>query len=130
MKRRHIRETSALPEGVRPDNDEPARTHAGYTAPDMATPRFAAAPAGAPSLNASARRIVRERVEEIIEEEDDDDDDDSGHRPSNGKSSAALMIAIAAILLALLALVFSMNRGQTPLCSSQPEWNQYNCRAR
>ncbi|MEO1241834.1 MAG: hypothetical protein AAFX54_07995 [Pseudomonadota bacterium] len=117
-----------LPEGVPPDN-EATRSFKGngFQAPDMATPAFTRE---TPGLDHKAKRIVREEYEEIVE--DDDDEDDERPRPrieSNSNTNLAIMIAVTALFVALGAIVVANNRGDAPLCSSQPAWNQYNCRA-
>lgn len=118
-----------LPEGVPADNQTKASFGGGdFEAPDMATPSFAREK---PAFDHKAKRIVREEYEEIVEE-DDDEDDDRHLRPRNdppNNNGLAIMIAITALFAALVAIVIANSRSDLPLCSSQPEWNQYNCRA-
>jgi hypothetical protein len=145
-----------LPDGVPHDNagkasfgahgDELCGPSAGnpadYKAPDMATPQFdrpsqklsplSDRPVSNESaLHSKARRVVHDEYEEVVEE--DDDEENARHRHASHRSgnngSFAILIAITALLAALGAIVIATNRSSTPLCSSQPEWNQYNCRA-
>ncbi len=118
-----------LPEGVPADNQIKASFDGDkFEAPDMATPSFAREK---PAFDHKAKRIVREEYEEIVEEDDDEDDGDRPRPrvdPPN-HNGLAIMIAITALFAALGAIVIANSRSDLPLCSSQPEWNQYNCRA-
>ncbi|MHA7870817.1 MAG: hypothetical protein ACX939_00555 [Hyphococcus sp.] len=119
-----------LPDGVPPDNQTKASFSEGeFTAPDMATPAFARE---RPALDHKATRVVREEYEEIVEDDDDDDDetDYARARPRlDNTGTMAIIISIAALMAALGAIVIANARRDLPPCSSQPSWNQYNCRA-
>jgi len=118
-----------LPEGVPADNQTKASFGGDdFTAPDMATPSFVR---DGPEFDHRAKRVVREEYEEIVEEDDDEDEEETHHRPRPPRQAGnlAIMIAITALFAALGAIVIANNRSEVPLCSSQPAWNQYNCRA-
>ena len=118
-----------LPEGVPADNHTKTSFDGGdFQAPDMATPTFGRENS---AFDHRAKRVVREEYEEIVEEDDDEDDEDSHHRPRPPRPGGglAIMIAITALFAALSAIVIANSRSDAPLCSSQPSWNQYNCRA-
>ena len=126
---------SILPDGVPADNRsmtapgvQASDSSGDFTAPDMATPRFARDDLAS---KASLRRVERREIE-IIEEEDDDVDEDEDHdleSSAPGVSNSTIMLVIGAILVALAAIVLANGAEPTPLCSTQPDWNQYNCRA-
>lgn len=128
-----------LPDAVPPDNS--ARARADFSAvsedaasfgsiPDMATPAFAR-----PDFDQASARTVRERHEvheRVVESEDDETDDSNGNDDAgvdaiDMRRPILLLIAIVGLLGALGAIVLSQNRQGTPLCSTQPSWNQYNC---
>lgn len=116
-----------LPEGVAPTNEKTS-----FQTPDVATPDFARTPQE--SLKPKTVREKHETYERVVEEdEEDEDEDDEDHlihvHGPHGPGQLVLMIAIALLLAALAVFVFMSNRQETPLCSEQPEWNQYNCRA-
>lgn len=111
-----------LPVGVPPDNQ--GKSKGSFQAPDMATPQFAAEET---PLDHAAASTTRKEYKERVRL-DDDDDDDIISFPSIGGGNTLLYLAIAAILAALLAIIVMNNRSGLPLCSDQPDWNQYNCR--
>lgn len=129
---------SNLPEGVAPDN-EPLVSNPSFsdgvtgapdfTAPDIATPGFVRSNlmrsnATRPDAALSAHTHATGH-HEIIE-----DDDKPIKLLPGGGMSVAIIIAIALLLLSFATVLYAVNNRQTmPLCSSQPEWNQYNCRA-
>lgn len=118
-----------LPEGVPADNQTKASFGVDdFAAPDMATPSFVRE---GPGFDHRAKRVVREEYEEIVEDDDDEDEEEIHHRPRPPRQAGnlAIMIAVVALFAALSAIVIANSRSDTPLCSSQPAWNQYNCRA-
>lgn len=111
-----------LPEGVPPTNEKQD-----FAAPDTATPGFVY---GGLDERSHRRRIhEREEEREIIIEEDDDDDDGPVIRDNggNGDNIKFILIALGLIFIALAAYNYTQNKKRLPLCSTQPEWNQYNC---
>ncbi len=120
-----------LPDGVAPDNspkssfssdDERA---SGFNAPDMATPEFARSALRSTDANAHAHLVVQNQVEQTVEVEG---------APirllPTGSMTVAIIVALALLLVGFATVIYAANNRQSqPLCSSQPEWNQYNCRA-
>ena len=139
-----------LPDGVPQDNQ--ARTFAAasggapeFKAPDPAAPDFAI-----PASNAGIG--IREKLKDApafvrapdpsphfakvtIETDDDEDDDEEVqnglvHGP-HPPAPVLVLIAIGLLLIAFAAFVVSQRQEPgLPDCASQPEWNQYNCRAK
>lgn len=137
-----------LPDGVPPDNQ--ARTFAAssgeateFKAPDTATPDFAI-----PASNAGFG--IRENLKDApafvrapdpaphfakvtIETDDEDDDEEVKNGLVHGSHPPAPVLVLVAIGLLLIAFAaFVVSQRQDPVlsdCASQPEWNQYNCRA-
>ncbi len=132
-KRREGPKFSDLPDAVAPTNEKPATAslsagaptggNSAWSVPDMATPSFASV---RKRFDSKARRVVREEYEELV------DDDDDAPRPPRKKSpppSYVWPIAVAAIFISIISLMVALADDSVPLCSEQPEWNQYNCRA-
>lgn len=118
---------SILPDGVPADNRSMASGSAGgFTAPDMATPKF---PSDDLASKASLRRVERREIEIIEEEDDDDEDERDFDSPPPAISNMAIILVASALLAALVAIVIANGSEPAPLCSTQPDWNQYNCRA-
>lgn len=119
---------SKLPDGVPADNEAKQRFAASgegeYRAPDMATPNYARekTPAAAP---AAVERAGSKFSATTFE--DDERTAPAAIPPQVRKLQ--WFIAIAAVLAALAVLAIAMSGESLPLCSSQPDWNQYNCRA-
>ncbi len=128
-----------LPDGVPPDNQtgnqtsnrtgaafSPSdKTGGAYQAPDMATPQYSKPVHEAAKHDDKTRRVMRGQFSEIVRE--DEGDEDIKILPARA-GGIALITLIAAVLAALGAIVVMNSRQEIPLCSEQPEWNQYNCR--
>ena len=126
-----------LPEGVSPTNQKPLKDSAAFAVPEVAAPIFARGMET--ETHAKTIHEKREVYERVVEEDDDDDDDDDkradddedflhGHDHGGRPNFLMLIFAIALLAAALAVIVIVNNRQLTPLCSTQPEWNQYNCR--
>lgn len=136
-----------LPDGVSPDNQArtfgaPASAEPAFRAPDTATPDFAI-----PASNAGfeARESLKDvpvfvrapdlapRFAKVTIETDDDDDEEEANGLLHGPHAPAPVLVFVAIGLLLIAFAaFVVSQRQEPVlsdCASQPEWNQYNCRA-
>lgn len=105
-----------LPEGVAPDNGgrKVAYEAREFAAPNVAAPQFAEdgparQSAFAESAAVSERRDLMSREHQNI----------------------TLLIAVVTLAMAIagIMLLRSPKIETLPLCSNQPEWNQYNCRA-
>lgn len=121
---------SKLPAGVPGDNQPKGETDAAAFAPtEMAAPRFADEPPKAD--RGFFARAMRKGHARALEFEDDMENDivRAQRRAPSSAKTLSIMIAIVALVGALGAALFITGRNKTPLCSSQPEWNQYNCRA-
>lgn len=134
---------SLLPEGVPPDNkslraaagnDRPvidgANCTIDYRAPDMATPHFQRK---TPLSQASLQPAIMPAQSDLREAAPDNADkrrNVGGWRalPANVRMMTHFA-ALGAGLALLVAIVLATKGGQLPLCSSQPDWNQHNCRA-
>ena len=117
-----------LPDGVPFDNEgKSSLSGAPYRAPNVATPQFEGE---TPNLDHKTHHVGRGEFSAIIED-DDRGDDNEFHPRGRGVigGNVAIVIAVAALLAALGAIVIANTQGDTPLCTSQPLWNQYNCRA-
>lgn len=127
----------SLPEGVFPTNDESAFSDsASFQAPDTATPNFSKRPPDGPrDVSAKPAFQLKSRSSDRFVEDDQDEDDEDknddviivhGH---HAPGPLIILIAIGLVLAALAAFVMVRNQQPVPLCSEQPDWNQYNCRA-
>ena len=118
-----------LPEGVPPDNQTKAfASKSGPVVPDTSAPAFADLQDSFPKND----RGILSRVVVELEEEEDEDDKDKDDRLVHGPHLPAptlILIAIGLVLAAIAAYVISQNQTPAPLCATQPEWNQYDCRA-
>ncbi|MEM9014011.1 MAG: hypothetical protein AAGB02_02785 [Pseudomonadota bacterium] len=92
---------------------------------DVATPQFSRGPNWSES-ESNAKRVVRERVREVVEGDDKKDRKEPFFRMS--KSSVALAVAFSAVFLAFVAIAIASGRSEKPLCSELPDWNQSDCR--
>ena len=117
-----------LPDGVPFDNEgKPSLSGAPYRAPNMATPQFELQTQG---RDHKANHAVRGEFSTLVEDEDLSDGGDHHPRRRSGPgNNVIILIAVTALLAALGAIVAANTQGDTPLCTSQPLWNQYNCRA-
>lgn len=110
-----------LPDGVPPDNQQ-TETKPSFVAPDTATPGFA-----------------HERKTSEDEFQNSYNDMLAGQtaapapatrQPSVSRRQARFTIALALVVLLFAAVslgAFLSNQHRLPLCSEQPDWNQYNC---
>ena len=121
---------NSLPAGVPADNQK-SKGADGTAAgpPEMAIPRFAGEPPqerSDPAIDALTESYTRAL-------EFEDDVQSGGARPQPRMPASvkklSLMIAIVALVGALGAVLAMSGRNTLPLCSDQPAWNQYNCRA-
>ena len=120
---------SKLPAGVPADNQTKTNAEGPASAPpEMAVPRFAnnapRASGDGPAQTAPAQ------FRRGLEFEDDVETSPvrAQRRIPGPAKNLSIMIAIVALIGALGAALFMMNGDKMPLCSTQPEWNQYNCR--
>lgn len=127
-----------LPDGVSPTND----VNKSFSAPDVATPKFNAGNYKSKSKSAASvsdgnnidpKRFRGKAAGEEIYEDEYVSDEDSANAGAPRRKAAKNSLLIAGVILlfaALGAIIVMNNRGKLPLCSDQPEWNQYNCRVR
>jgi len=106
-----------LPDGVPMDNDARAFQHKtvqDFSAPNTATPSFVEPAQSGRTLNADA---VKTRGRDLMSRE---------------HQNITLLIAVVTLAMAIggVLLLRSPKSEALPLCSAQPEWNQFNCRAR
>lgn len=121
---------SDLPEGVAPDNSPKSSFSSSnevaseFTAPDMATPEFAK-----PERLRMDAKMDAQALHVVHDEAAGEDETPIKLFPS-GSMTVAVIIALALLLVGFATVIYAANNRQTlPLCSTQPEWNQYNCRA-
>ena len=112
---------SDLPPGVSPTNDK-----SDLSATASAPPTFAAAPK--PGLADDDQSTI-ERSQFTAQSAHAGD----GHaaKPAMPRlfNPVLATIIIAGVLAVVAAAFVAANRSPQPLCSEQPHWNQYNCRA-
>lgn len=106
-----------LPDGVPLDNGprHAARdTTPDFSAPDTATPNFVETQASRPTLSAET---AKPRGRDLMSRE---------------HQNITLLIAVVTLAMAIggVLLLRAPKSEALPLCSEQPEWNQFNCRAR
>ena len=132
-----------LPDGVPFDNEGKAElSDRAHDLPDMATPHFKQATFSqdtknnqAPRNHASQNPALQTETSQrdfstLVEDDDHTSSRDHHERRSGGSHNQMMIIAAIAALLFLMGAVFlTMNKSGLPLCSSQPSWNQFNCRA-
>ncbi|NOX95256.1 MAG: hypothetical protein GXP04_09240 [Alphaproteobacteria bacterium] len=123
-----------LPEGITPDNNSRSSMSDGeFLAPDMATPHYShSLRKFMPRIDDAVANTATHRAAQDEYDEDDDEVMSVRSRPASTQgSSNFLMIVIFIIaVFAMGAGVFMIkNQNTLPLCSSQPDWNQFNCRA-
>ncbi len=132
-----------LPDGVPFDNEgKTSMSDRAHDVPDMATPQFKqptfrqdSTNNQAPQKRASQNPALQSQTSQrdfstLVEDDEHPSGRDLHDRRSGGFHNQLMIIAAIAALLVLLGAVFiSMNKGGLPLCSSQPSWNQFNCRA-
>ena len=133
---------SRLPEGVPPDNKSSGKGEtASFTAPDMATPKFARKAQEIPFSNAAldmeklsdesamARPMLPVGADQSKKHGGKNEDNLSFLHGPHPSSRMLILIAVGLFAIALAVLAVSRNQGPgLPDCASQPEWNQYNCR--
>ena len=107
------RETG-LPDGIPSDNNQSRQdTNATFAAPDTATPSFVEQPTrDTPKFAETAKASRRDLM-------------------SREHQNLTLVIAVVALAMAIggVLLLRTPKSEMLPVCSSQPEWNQFNCRA-
>ena len=132
-----------LPNGVPVDNEGTADlSDRDHDLPNMATPQFQQptfrqdlksndAPRSKVSLNPGLESQASQRDFSTMVEDEDQSNGRELHERRQGGFQNQLMIiaAIAALMVMFGAFFVSANKGGLPLCSSQPSWNQFNCRA-
>lgn len=106
-----------LPEGVPMDNgvrQTPSETSRDFSAPNTATPSFVEP---APTSRTVSTQTVKARGRDLMSRE---------------HQNMTLLIAVVTLAMAIGAVLLlrSPRSEALPLCSEQPEWNQFNCRAR
>lgn len=110
-----------LPDGVPVDNSGKASYEADskeFSVPDVATPNLA----DRRDANVS-RTVLLENNENSVSTRSD--------MMSRERQNLVLVIAVVTLALALTAVLRLYSPKESmPLCAEQPEWNQYNCRAR
>lgn len=111
-----------LPDGVPPDNQQ-TEAKASFVAPDTATPGF--------SRERKALENSRQKSYNSALTEQTGAQAAASHRPSvGGQRQARFTMALATVILAFAAVsigAFLLSQDRLPLCSEQPDWNQYNC---
>lgn len=130
----------SLPEGVAPTNEKSAHGDARFAVPDTAIPDFAISetrttpPA---AMQAEPPQLKSRRFYRFEEDDEDDEEEDKRRKKdpvqiahgAHAPGPVAILVAIGLVLAALAAFVIARNQpGSLPLCSEQPDWNQYNCR--
>ena len=104
-----------LPEGVSADNGPSASFSTGdeFVAPETATPRFDER--DIPSDAADTKAAAASRPDLMSREH----------------QNLTLLIAVVTLAMAIggVLLLRTPKAETMPDCSTQPEWNQYNCRA-
>ncbi len=105
-----------LPDGVPTDNGTRvslSATQRDYVAPDTVTPSFVEPASADIKLNASAAKAQRRDL------------------MSREHQNMTLLIAVVTLAMAIGGVLLLRSPGgeALPLCSAQPEWNQFNCRA-
>ena len=106
-----------LPDGVPMDNGGRRSLNeasADFAAPNTATPDFIEPAPSNRTLNAES---VKTRGRDLMSRE---------------HQNITLLIAVVTLAMAIggVLLLRSPKAEALPLCSAQPEWNQFNCRAR
>ncbi len=117
-----------LPDGVPPDNGtrtgfsaaDAAGKGPDYRPPDMATPQF--------SQPQTSHSVIPQTTDCIVEGGGDHEGRSAKMLPGP-VNSIMMFTALAAVLALLGAIAIASNQTSVPNCSSQPEWNQYNCQA-
>lgn len=127
--------TSKLPPGVPESNKKQD-----FSAIEPAAPTFDGAQAR------DLTDLLPETAPAFFEQTDPAEDDDDAPAPRRrntrppqnvdamefaglGLSNQAILLLIGLIFVGLTAYLITKNREPIPLCSEQPEWNQYNCRS-
>lgn len=128
---------SDLPAGVPPSNEiktdfsgdsrnQDRAPREPYAAPDMATPQYSKTKAADGEPGYLARTAMGADDSDFL---DEDENGDVSLMPNN-MTPILLILVIGGLLAALGAIVLANNQQELPDCSTQPEWNQYNCRVR
>ncbi len=115
-----------LPDGVPFDNEGKADlSDRAHSVPDMATPQFKQ-----PTFRQDnqTNQAPQRDFSTLVEDNDHSVQSDIRGRGQGGPRNQVMIVAAIAVLLVLLgAFAISTKKAGTPLCSSQPIWNQYNC---
>lgn len=142
------RQGTQLPDGVPLDNTSSSLAGAsmsgkGRVVPETATPDFVHRPTTTQTQASKSEMAdpAYSRVVVVVEDDEDETSNDEGDRQSEQDEAMfidhahpptqmmlVLLFAIGAVLIAAAVYAVSQNRATTPLCSTQPEWNQYSCR--
>lgn len=114
-----------LPDGVPFDNETSSSFGVGdgeprFKAPEPATPKFA------PERELIEREEVRVHH---AHQADHYADDEESIRLIPSVNPTVLLVVLSVLLFTVAAIVVTNSRDGLPNCASQPEWNQYNCRA-
>jgi len=123
-----------LPEGIAPDNN--GRSFMGdreFRVPGMATPDFSEPPLKSmPRIDDAVTNRATHRAAQDEYDEDDDEVMSVRSKPAStqGGSNIHVILILIIALFAMGAGIFIIkNQNTLPLCSSQPDWNQFNCRS-
>ena len=126
---------SSLPRGIPADNSS-LPGEAAFNAPDTATPNFSAEP-GRQNSTGNFKPFTGEAISAGAFEEENarggsgapsgQDPHHSSGMPLAFRQMATISIAAVLIAAALVATLL-ITGNKLPLCSTQPDWNQYDCR--
>ena len=122
-----------LPKGIAPDNNSRSSMSDGeFQAADMATPRFSEPfRKSMPRIDDAVANTATHRAAQDEYDEDDDEVMSVRSKPTsaqNGSNILVILILIIALFAMGAGIFLIKNQNTLPLCSSQPDWNQFNCR--
>lgn len=98
-----------------------------FAPPEMAVPRFAGE-VEKPRKTAPAVPARQDYAPSEYEDDDEEDRPRARSQPPTQARNLTMMIVIVSLIGLLGVIVFAAGGKPLPLCSEQPEWNQYNCR--